>query len=179
MSINIICALAKNKTIGYKGSIPWHIPKDLKYFKKITSGDKNDNALVMGRKTWQSLPTYPNTLPNRNSYIITNNPPLISRKNITFIEMPSTEDIITMKKKHSNIWICGGQSIYEYFINKPYIDKLYLTELNSDFKGDTYFPEIPSHFHKVIQGEPYASKLNAISFVNYNFTVYSNLTHPR
>lgn len=179
MSINIISALSKNKVIGNKGTIPWRIPKDLKYFKnKTTSGDSR-NALIMGRKTWESLPTYPSPLADRSSYVITKNNAHRIRATLTFPEMPTDKDIAMIQKRHPNIWICGGQSVYEYFINKPYIDKLYLTEIDFEIEGDTYFPEIPPHFIKTIQGKDYKMKENALNYVKYNFTMYSNLSYPR
>ena len=130
MSINIICALSKNRVIGNKGTIPWRIPKDLKYFKKTTTSGDSRNALIMGRKTWESLPTYPEPLADRSSYVITKNNAHIVRATLTFPEMPTDEDIARIRKRHDNIWICGGESVYEYFIKKPYIDKLYLTEID-------------------------------------------------
>ena len=175
MSINIISAFSKNRVIGNKGFIPWRIPKDLKYFIKMTTSGDSRNALIMGRKTWESIPTYPEPLADRSSYVITKNNAHSVRATLTFPEMPTDEDIVMIQKRHSNIWICGGQSVYEYFINKPYIDKLYLTEI----KGDTYFPEIPQHFIKTVQGKDYKLKKNALKYVKYNFTMYSNISYPR
>ena len=83
-----------------------------------------------------------------------------------------------MKNIYDNIWICGGQSIYEHFIDKSYIDKIYLTEIDFEIKdGDTFFPEIPSHFTKVIQGPTYKHQLNALNFVDYHFCVYANTSY--
>ena len=78
MSINIIAAISKNKVIGLNGAIPWKISNDLKYFQRITCRKmKFDppgvNACLMGRKTWDSLPTYPEPLPHRASIVITKN----------------------------------------------------------------------------------------------------------
>ena len=67
MSINIIAAMAKNRVIGRGNKLPWHIPQDLKHFKRLTS--KKNSAVVMGRNTWESLPIKP--LPNRRNYILT------------------------------------------------------------------------------------------------------------
>ncbi len=178
MSVNIISAISKNRVIGKKVNLPWNIPLELKYFKKLTSG--KGNVLLMGRNTWKSLPTYPEPLSNRDSYVITKTtggfeplPP------ITYTHLPNHEDIIKIQKIYPNIWICGGQSIYEYYIDKPYIDKLYLTEINDYVDGDAYFPEIPKSFCKVIQGQPHAVKINTLKYVNYNFNVYNNLSYPR
>lgn len=183
MSINIIAALSKNRVIGLNGVIPWHIPKDLKYFKDMTTGKlhniKGRNACLMGRKTWQSLPTYPEPLPNRASYVVTKHNAHITRATVTYPEIPSYEDIKRIQNIYPNVWICGGESIYNHFINKSYIDKLYLTEIDVEIKGDTFFPEIPNHFCKTIQGKSNTFKVNALEFATYNFSVYSNCSLPK
>jgi len=178
MSINIIAALSKNRVIGLNGGIPWKISKDLRYFKRITSGQTKFqpgiNACLMGRKTWDSLPSYPEPLPNRASIVITKNNTHKIRSNLIYNNIPTDKDMMRIKKMYSKIWICGGESIYNHFINKPYIDKLYLTEINEEIDGDTFFPEIPDYFHKVIQGQPNTFQFNALQYSTYNFNVYNN-----
>jgi len=168
MSINIIAAMAKNRVIGFEGKLPWNIPKDLKFFKKMTSGD--NSAIVMGRKTWDSLPIKP--LPNRRNFVLTKN-----NFHSTFpdgLVLKEPDDIIRLTKIYNNIWIIGGETIYNQYINKSYIDRIYLTEIDDVFDGDTYFPEMPSYFHKTIQGKSSIFKKNALEFSSYNFNMYSN-----
>ena len=97
----------------------------------------------MGRKTWQSLPTYPEPLQDRGCYIVTKDNVYCTRATLTYPRIPDYDDIKRIQKIYPNIWICGGESIYNHFIKQPYIDKLYLTEIHADFEGDTFFPEIP------------------------------------
>lgn len=173
MGINIIAAMAKNRVIGYKNRLPWNIPEDLKHFKRITS-EKN-TAVVMGRKTWESLPIKP--LPNRRNYILTRN-----NKHAIFpdgLVLTDFDDINIIKKNYSNVWIIGGETIYEHYINKPYIDKIYLTEIEEECEGDTYFPEIPKYFCKTIQGPDKKYKINCIEYGTYNMNMYSNCSFPR
>ena len=168
MSINIIAAIAKNGVIGFNGRIPWNISKDLRYFKDMTSG--KNSAIVMGRKTWDSLPIKP--LPNRRNFVLTKN-----NFHSTFpdgLVLKEPGDVINLRKIYSKIWIIGGESIYKEYINKPYIDRLYLTEIADDYDGDTYFPKIPNHFKKTIQGKASFYQKNALEFSTYNFNVYSN-----
>ena len=168
MSINIIAAMAKNRVIGFEGKLPWHIPKDLKFFKKMTSG--NNSAIVMGRKTWESLPIKP--LPNRRNFVLTKN-----NFHSTFpdgLVLKEPDDVIRLTKIYNSIWIIGGETIYNQYINKSYIDRIYLTEIDDVFEGDTYFPEMPSYFHKTIQGKSAIFKKNALEFSSYNFNMYSN-----
>lgn len=173
MSINIIAAMSKNRVIGYKNRLPWYIPEDLKHFKRLTS-EKN-TAVVMGRKTWESLPIKP--LPNRRNFILTkNNMHSIFPDGLVLTDF---DDIKILKKNYSNIWIIGGESIYEHYINKPYIDKIYLTEIEEEYEGDTYFPEIPKYFCKTIQGPSKLYKVNSLKFGSYNMNMYSNCSFPR
>ena len=168
MSINIIAAMAKNRVIGINNKIPWNIPNDLKYFKRLTS--QNKSAVVMGRKTWDSLPIKP--LPNRRNYVLTKN-----NFHTTFpdgLVLKEPDDIIHLKKMYNEIWIIGGEAIYDEYINKPYIDRIYLTEINATFDGDTYFPELPEGFLKTIQGKTNYFSKNSLEITSYNFNMYSN-----
>ena len=129
----IIVAMDENNVIGGDNKLLWHISDDLKRFKKITSG----NTIVMGRKTFESLPE---VLPNRKHIILTKD------KNYT-VDNPSVEvihninDIINnFKNSPVEVFIIGGGEIYNQFIN--YADKIYLTKVFKNFEGDTTFPEI-------------------------------------
>ena len=168
MSINIIAGIAKKRVIGFQGGLPWNISKDLKYFKNMTSGE--NSAIVMGRKTWDSLPIRP--LPNRSNYVLTKN-----NFKSTFpdgLVLKEPDDIIILRKIYSDIWIIGGEAIYKEYINKPYVDRLYLTEIDSVYEGDTYFPKIPNNFKKITQGKDILYKKNALEFSSFNFNVYCN-----
>ena len=131
--ISIICAIARNNVIGNNNSMIWHIPSDLKRFKSITSG----STIIMGRKTFESLP---GVLPKRKHIVITRD------KNYTVnnesVEVLHSVDEVLKKYENNNeeVFIIGGGQIYKEFL--PHADKLYLTILEKDFKGDTKFPEI-------------------------------------
>ena len=127
----------------------------------------------MGSNTWKSLPTYPEPLPNRVSWVVTKNNIYSIRANI--ISDLENFEINRLKNIYDNIWICGGQSIYEHFIDKSYIDKIYLTEIDFEIKdGDTFFLRFRHILQNIIQGPTYKHQLNAINFVDYHFCVYAN-----
>ena len=166
MSINIIAAMAKNRVIGINNKLPWNIPNDLKYFKKLTS--QNKSAVVMGRKTWDSLPIKP--LPNRRNYVLTKNNYHLTFPDALVLKQP--DDIVKFKTIYDEIWIIGGEAIYDEYINKPYIDRIYLTEINANFQGDTYFPELPKVFKNNSTKQIFFK--NSLEFTSYNFNMYSN-----
>jgi len=138
--ISIIVAKSKNNVIGSNGSIPWNIPKDLKYFKELTEG----NTVIMGRKTYESLPKDKKPLPNRINIVIT--------RDINFtangcIVLGSLEEAILKIDNRKDTFIIGGGEIYKQAIN--FVDKIYITEINDEYEGDTYFPEISDKWNLV------------------------------
>jgi dihydrofolate reductase len=131
MIISIIAAIAEDNVIGNNNDLIWHISEDLKRFKKITSG----HTIVMGRKTYESLPFKP--LPNRKNIVIS------SQENLKFegtLVVDSIDAVTKECKTEEEIFICGGAEIYKQFL--PISDKLYITKIHHNFQGDTFFPEI-------------------------------------
>ena len=131
--ISIIVAKAQNNIIGGDNKLLWHISDDLKRFKEITSG----NTIIMGRKTFESLP---GVLPNRKHVILTRDKNYsVDNSNVEIIH--SVDEIINKYKDSSmEAFIIGGGEIYKEFL--PHASKLYLTEVLKDFAGDTSFPQI-------------------------------------
>jgi dihydrofolate reductase len=118
-----------NHGIGYKGKLPWDVKGDLKFFKEITK----TSPLIMGRKTWESLPVKP--LPNRENIVI-------SKKS----KMNSLQKALDYCwDKNQNPFIIGGSSIYEEAINHPSLDGLFLTLIHGSYKSDVFFPQIPEN----------------------------------
>jgi dihydrofolate reductase len=129
--ISIIVAIASNNAIGKDNQLLWHIPEDLKRFKKLTTG----HTIVMGKRTFESLPIRP--LPNRRSVVITD----IPGEQIEGCVMAySIEDAIEKMEPGAENFIIGGGSVYRQFL--PLAHRLYLTLVQKDFDADTFFPEI-------------------------------------
>lgn len=134
--ISAIVAVDENWGIGYNGDLLAHIPNDLKYFKELTTG----HIVIMGRKTWDSLPNKP--LSNRKHIIIThniNNLAIDSEVSFgcTLEELLKSE----LKEFKEDIFIIGGGSIYEQLL--PYCDRVYVTKILKKFENvDTYFPNL-------------------------------------
>lgn len=131
--LSISVAVAKNNVIGINNTLPWHISEDLKRFKRITS----DKKMIMGRKAFESLP---GILPNRKHIIITRNKDFKVDSDMVEIEYDLNSLVEKYSKCDEEIFVIGGAEIYEQFL--PYIDKIYLTQIEEAFEGDTYFPEI-------------------------------------
>mgnify|MGYP000109057486 FL=1 len=140
--INIIAAIGKNRELGAKNKLLWHIPKDMAHFKKLTL----DQVVIMGRKTYQSLPKKYQPLPDRINIVVTRKNPntifLRSKqdgKTPLFFFSALQEAIDEAKKFKKEIFIIGGASLYQQAINLT--DRLYLTLIDQEFpQADVFFP---------------------------------------
>ena len=130
MKISLIVAMASNRVIGINGQMPWHLSADLKKFRQITCG----HPILMGRKTYESIGR---PLPGRRNIIISRNPDY----QVTDCEVFSDIDLaIASCDENAELFVIGGAAFYETML--PKANFLYLTEINKQFVGDTYFPEI-------------------------------------
>jgi dihydrofolate reductase len=142
--ISIIVAIAEDYGIGNKNELLWHIPEDLKRFKKLTYGQ----SVIMGKKTWESLPNKP--LPGRRNIVITDDPLECIDCSITAY---SIEDALSKCGKDDDIFIIGGGSIYRQFM--PLADRLYITHIHKKAPADTFFPIIDQKIWEPIEKEEY------------------------
>ncbi len=130
-NISIIVAIAQNFAIGHNNELLFHLPDDLKRFKKITSG----KALIMGKRTFYSLPKAP--LPNRRNIVVTDVP----GETFPGCETAySVDEAISLVQNEPEAFIIGGGMIYRQFY--PLAGKLYLTLVHKDMEADTFFPTI-------------------------------------
>jgi len=144
MNINIIVAYCKNRGIGINNKLPWNYPEDLKQFAKITKGNGN-NAVIMGRKTYESIGRQ---LPRRYNIILSRNKIFNGSATQT---VKSLENAIEICKERNfdEVFIIGGQSVYEEALNKKLVHKIYATEIDKEYKCDTFFPELNIYGAKV------------------------------
>lgn len=133
--ISAIVAVDNNWGIGFNGNLLEHIPEDLKYFKELTSGC----TVVMGRKTWDSLPKKP--LPNRHNLVITKDPSIYELTNEVWFYTLHQIEVLMLKNKNVNYFVIGGGQIYEKLL--PICDRVYVTKIFKDHdQVDTYFPNL-------------------------------------
>ena len=129
--ISLMWAMDNNRVIGYKNQLPWHLPEDLKFFKRTTMG----HPIAMGRKTWDSIGR---PLPGRENIVITRNPEFLC-EGCTVLN--SVEALLEFSRQNADeIFVIGGAEIFKLIL--PYADKLYLTRIYDEFEGDTFFPEL-------------------------------------
>ncbi len=174
MSFSIIAAIGKNRELGRKGKLLWHLPEDLQFFKNTTMG----HPILMGRKTFESLP---GMLPGRKHYVVTRNQASISlaapvaRSRRHGNPSAKTDSLVFInnlfefaRQPHDEeIFVIGGGMIYWEMLN--FADTLYLTEVDAEAPdADTFFPEFNKNdFRKEVLGK--GSK----DGINYQFVKYS------
>ncbi|HEX2920799.1 MAG TPA: dihydrofolate reductase [Bacteroidales bacterium] len=156
--ISIIVAVADDWGIGKENKLLWHIPEDLKRFKRLTTG----KTVVMGKKTWESLPKRP--LPGRKNIVLTD----IEGEVIDGAVMAYSINEAAEMSKEDEVFIIGGGSIYRQFM--PLADRLYITHVHSKADADIYFPEIDKNTWQVIEREsfPASGEAPAYSYVIYD-----------
>jgi len=157
--ISIIVAVSEDWGIGKDNELLWHISEDLKRFKKLTTG----NAIIMGKKTWESLPRRP--LPGRKNIVLTDNPKETIEGAVTAY---SIEDGLSKCDKNEEIFIIGGGSIYRQFM--PLADRLYITHVHKKAPADIYFPEIDLRIWEVSEKEEFVDIENHV--IPYTYTIY-------
>lgn len=126
-----MAAVARNGAIGRSGAIPWRIPEDVERFKAMTTG----HAVVMGRRTWDSLPEPFRPLPGRRNVVVTRR----TDWNAGGAEgVASLEDALDLLEGEKHVFVIGGAEIYAAAL--PFADELLLTEIDAEIEGDTFFP---------------------------------------
>ena len=140
--ISIIVAIGEDYGIGNKNELLWHVPEDLKRFKKLTFG----HTIIMGKKTWESLPKKP--LPGRKNIVITDDPHETIECSITAY---SIEDSLSKCGENDEVFIVGGGSIYRQFM--PVADRLYITHIHKNAPADIYFPFIDPDIWEPVEKE--------------------------
>jgi dihydrofolate reductase len=160
--ISIIVAVSEDLGIGKDNDLLWHISEDLKRFKKLTFG----NTVIMGKKTWESLPRKP--LPGRKNIVLTDDPHESIDSSVTAY---SIDDALSKCEKGEEIFVMGRGSVYRQFM--PIADRLYITHVHKKASADIFFPEIDPLLWEAIEREEFKSvEKNGIP---YTYVIYRRI----
>ena len=157
--ISIIVAVSDDWGIGWDNKLLWHIPEDLKRFKRLTIG----KCVIMGKKTWESLPKRP--LPGRKNIVLTDIPDECIDCSVTAY---SVEDALSKCDRNEEVFIIGGGSVYRQFL--PVADRLYITHVHKKALSDVFFPEIDRVQWQVLEEEEYIS--DDENKIPYTYVIY-------
>ncbi|OYU43459.1 MAG: dihydrofolate reductase [Burkholderiales bacterium PBB4] len=156
--LHLIYARAANGVIGIKGTLPWHLPEDLAHFKRTTLSC----PVIMGRKTWDSLPPRFRPLPGRANIVITRQPDW----NETGVQRASDlAEALQLCGLAADIWVIGGAQIYAQAL--PWAHTAVVTEIDADFAGDAFAPTLGPEWQEVARESHVATQGLRFSFVTY------------
>ena len=174
MHIKVIVAMSMpSRGIGLENNIPWYIPEDLKRFSKLTKGNGN-NAIIMGRKTWESLPIKP--LPQRQNIILSktlldNNEIKLYDNELYYSNLQTAIDNCKIKNIDT-VWIIGGEKIYDLAFKTLNINSIYVTSIIKDYNCDVFFPSIPKTFNQI------SLEFNTKNDFLVKYETYENKNNP-
>ena len=159
MQLNMIYARASNGVIGHNNQLPWHLPEDLAHFKRLTHGW----PVIMGRKTWDSLPPRFRPLPGRTNIVVTRQAgwqaPGASVAN-------SLQGAIAQCGEVVQAWVIGGAQIYA--AAEPLASRIEVTQIAQDFEGDAFAPQLGTQWVVTARENHVSSGGLGFSFITYN-----------
>ena len=173
-NFSIVVAMDFNQGIGKEGKLPWHLPGDIKYFKDLTSRTKDPdkkNAVIMGRKTWESIPDRFRPLAGRKNFILTSNSSIVSPADVvivnSFDRCLEVLDQEILKNRIESVFVIGGAAIYQQAVKRPECRCLYVTQIQSQFICDAFFPPFEYGYQKVHQSSLHEEKGFRYQFLEY------------
>jgi len=163
MTISAIVAISKNRVIGHENDIPWYLPADLKYFKRTTL----NHPIIMGRNTFTSIGK---PLPKRTNIVLTRNPFYIASGCLIAHSLKQALEL-AFDQEEEEVFIIGGGQIYEQAL--PYLDKIYLTEVDLEDPGEVVFPILP--VNEWIETAAEAHPADEKNEYAYTFKIYTKI----
>lgn len=161
MHIGLIYARARNGVIGKDNAMPWRLPEDMAHFKQVTMG----SPVLMGRKTWDSLPPKFRPLPGRRNIVITRQPDWQAEG---AERAGSLQEALALCGDAPKIWVTGGAEIYRQALELAHVAEV--TEIDADFTGDAYAPELGPNWREVARSTHTAANGLPYSFVTLQNT---------
>lgn len=184
----VIAACCKNNGIGYMNRLPWRLKKEMEYFNKMTTesfdisvdGDKSQhkNIVIMGRKTWSSIPSKHRPLKERTNVVLSRTVSTIEDREAVdhiFSSLPDALEGVSQLRNKGQVWVVGGQSIYEEALRLPQCKRIYLTRIEKEFECDTFFPDIDESVFKLTSDPNVPEEEQEEDDIKYKFTVYERV----
>ena len=169
MKIGLIWAQARNRVIGKNGVMPWHLPEDLAHFKRVTL----NHPVIMGRKTWDSIPPKFRPRPGRTNIVVTRQADWHEKGAQC---SSSLREALQQCENSNQVWVIGGAQIYAQAL--PLADELVVTEIDADFDGDAHAPAIGPDWREVARERIVAASGLPLSFVIWHRLQRPTLSRP-
>jgi dihydrofolate reductase len=159
MAVRMVWAQARGGLLGADGALPWHLPEDLRHFKALTTG----STVVMGRRTWESLPPAVRPLPGRRNVVLS------ASLDAAAAGVEVARSVHDVLARHDDFWVIGGGGVYAAFL--PFAAELVVTEIDASFPGDTWAPPLPEDCRRASR-EPAEGWSASASGLRYAVTVW-------
>ncbi len=156
--VSLIAAVAKNRVIGREKKLPWDLPDDLRHFHQVTRG----KSFLMGRKSYE---TEDRLLSNHQNFILTTKHQVDLCANCQLVH--SLEAFLSATQNEKEVFVLGGGVVYALALEKKIIDRMYITEINANPEGDTFFPELNWEDWKVVSATYHPKDAEH----NFDFTI--------
>jgi dihydrofolate reductase len=160
MNLGLIFARARNGVIGKAGGLPWHLPEDMAHFKQVTMG----RPVIMGRKTWESLPERFRPLPGRTNIVVTRQPDWHTQGATRAASLP---EAVALCAGEEQAWVIGGAEIFADAL--PLASIAEVTEIEADFEGDVFAPRFGPRWREVAR-----RRQRSATGLDYSFVTYQN-----
>ncbi|CAN5185119.1 dihydrofolate reductase [soil metagenome] len=159
MRVSLVAAVARGGVIGHAGVLPWRIPEDMRRFRELTTG----HPVIMGRKTWDSLPERFRPLPGRRNVVVTRN---ASWRGEGAQPAGSLDEALALLEDAPRVFVVGGGELYAAAL--PLADELLLTEIDAEIEGDAFFPQWEhTTFEETTREQVVSASGVPFSFVTY------------
>jgi len=159
MQLHIIFAKARNGVIGKDNALPWHLPEDMAHFKRVTMGC----PVIMGRKTWDSLPPKFRPLPGRTNVVVSRQQ---GWNEMGAKPSSSLREALSFCEQFQDVWVIGGAELYAQAL--PYACSAVVTEIDADFDGDAFAPQFGPQWVETARETHTSSHGWNFSFVSYS-----------
>jgi len=186
ISCKLIVAACEGNGIGKSGNLPWRLKSEMAYFAKMTKTTEDStkkNAVIMGRKTWQSIPEKFRPLKERLNVVLSTQ----SKQDVVGGDSPdvvvcnsleeafSSVEAAALDNKIESCWIIGGSSVYEEALKHPKLDKVYLTKILKEFDCDTFFPSLDEKQWKIVQEKDVPNDIQEENDIQFKYCVYQRV----
>ena len=161
MALHLIFARAANGVIGKDNALPWHLPEDLAHFKRLTMGC----PVVMGRRTWDSLPPRFRPLPGRLNLVVTRQ---ADWQQVGALRAASLQQALALCPGNGEVWVIGGAQLYAQAL--PLASTAEVTEIDAEFEGDAFAPQFGPEWKESARERHVAASGLPFSFVTYTHT---------
>lgn len=177
----VIAAQCSDRGIGYENKLPWKLKNEMAYFERMTKETTDPslkNICIMGRKTWSSIPAKYRPLKDRTNVVLSREVSTIEGRDLVdhiFSSLPDALEGVSQLRNKGQVWITGGQSIYEEAVKLPQCKRIYLTKIDHKFESDTFFPEIDETVYKEITVAEVPTEVQEENGIKYKFHVYERI----